>query len=259
MTTTTSDILQKTEQARVALQLPVDLTPSISLPALSLGALAAMIDHTALKPETTVAQIEKLCAEAAQYSFASVCINPSFVSLCSQKLTGTGVKVCTVIGFPLGATSTAAKVAETERAIADGATEIDMVIHIGHLKSGDREYVARDIAQVADAVHRGGAILKVIIETGLLTDEEKIIACLLSKFASADFVKTSTGFAKGGATEADIALMRLVVGPVLGVKASGGVRTHQDALAMISRGATRLGASAGVAIVSGENAVTGGY
>ena len=257
--TSTAEILQKTEQARAALQLPAELTPPVSMPVLSSRALAAMIDHTALKPETTVAQIELLCAEAVQHSFASVCVNPSFVPLCSQKLAGTGVKVCTVIGFPLGATSTAAKVAETERAIADGATEIDMVIHIGHLKSGDREYVAHDIALVADTVHRGGAILKVIIETGLLTDEEKIIACLLSKFASADFVKTSTGFAKGGATETDIALMRLVVGPIVGVKASGGVRTHQDALAMISRGATRLGASAGVAIVSGGNPVTGDY
>jgi deoxyribose-phosphate aldolase len=258
-TLATTEILHETEKARKALVLPATLTPPVSLPMLSQAALAAMIDHTALKPETTVAQIETLCSEAAQYKFASVCINPSFVSLCVQRLTGTGVKVCTVIGFPLGATSTASKVAETKRAIADGATEVDMVIHIGRLKSGDRDYVAQDVALVAQAAHEGGAILKVIIETGLLTDEEKIIACLLSKFAGADFVKTSTGFAAGGATEADIALMRLTVGPVLGVKASGGVRTHADALAMISRGATRLGASAGVAIVSGGKSAVGGY
>ncbi|HTP13297.1 MAG TPA: deoxyribose-phosphate aldolase [Bacteroidota bacterium] len=215
-----------------------------------------MIDHTLLKPEATRQQVEELCAEAKQYSFASVCINPSYVKLCSRLLKDTSVKVCTVIGFPLGATSTEAKAFEAERAIRDGAREVDMVINIGMLKSGEYDYVEKDIAGVTGTAHKLDAIAKVIIETGLLTDEEKVKACLLAKRARADFVKTSTGFAKGGATVGDIALMRRVVGPELGVKASGGVRTLEQAKALIESGADRIGASASVKIVTGETAQT---
>jgi deoxyribose-phosphate aldolase len=218
--------------------------------------IARMIDHTLLKPEATKQQIEELCAEAKQYSFASVCINPSFVKLCARLLKDTTVKVCTVIGFPFGATSTQAKAFETEQAIRDGAREVDMVINIGMLKSGDYEYVEKDIATVTATAHKLGALAKVIIETGLLTDEEKVKACLLAKRGRADFVKTSTGFSKGGATVGDIALMRRVVGPDLGVKASGGVRTLEQAKALIESGADRIGASASVKIVTGESAQT---
>lgn len=222
-------------------------------------AIAGMIDHTLLKPEATVKQVEQLCAEAKQYGFASVCINPSYVKLCAKLLRDTAVKICTVIGFPLGATSTEAKTFEAERAIQDGAREIDMVINVGMLKSAEYKYVENDIGSVARAVKRHGALLKVIIETGLLTDEEKVKACLIAKNAGANFVKTSTGFAKGGATAGDIALMRRVVGPSLGVKASGGVRTHEDAKTLIESGADRIGASASVIIVTGEQAATTGY
>jgi len=222
-------------------------------------AIAAMIDHTLLKPEATVAQIETLCAEAKQYGFASVCINPSYVRLCARLLRDTAVKVCTVVGFPLGATSTETKAFEAERAIQDGAREIDMVINVGMLKSGEYKYVENDIAAVARVVKRHGALLKVIIETGLLSDEEKVKACLLAKSAGANFVKTSTGFSKGGATTGDIALMRKVVGSSLGVKASGGVRTHEDAKALIESGADRIGASASVMIVTGEKAAPSTY
>jgi len=213
-------------------------------------ALAAMIDHTLLKPEATLADIDRLCAEARQYSFASVCVNPSFVARCRRVLENTPVKTCTVIGFPLGATSTAAKVAETEQAIRHGAQEVDMVQHVGMLKSGNRDYVRDDIAAVVRTAHLSGAVVKVILETGLLTDEEKRVACELAQEAEADFVKTSTGFSGGGATEADIALMRRTVGHTMGVKASGGIRTREQALAMRSAGATRIGASAGIAIVT---------
>ena len=214
--------------------------------------LARMIDHTLLKPDATQKEIEKLCAEAKQYGFASVCINPSYVKLCAALLRETEVKVCTVIGFPLGATSSAAKAFETDRAIKDGACEVDMVINIGMLKSGEYESVKEDILSVVSSAHSFGVLAKVIIETGLLTDEEKIKACMLAKQAGADFVKTSTGFAKGGATAGDIALMRKVVGPGLGVKASGGVRSQEDARALIASGADRIGASASVKIVTGE-------
>jgi len=215
-------------------------------------AIASMIDHTLLKPEATKQQIEQLCREAKQFGFASVCINPSYVKLCSQMLRDTSVKVCTVIGFPLGATSSEAKSFEAERAAQDGARELDMVINVGMLKSGEYDYVEKDIAAVVRTARRFGALVKVIIETGILTDEEKVKACVLAKNAGANFVKTSTGFAKGGATVGDIALMRKVVGTSLGVKASGGVRTHEDAKALIESGADRIGASASVMIVTGE-------
>lgn len=215
--------------------------------------LARMIDHTLLKPEATKQQIIELCGEAKKYLFASVCINPSYVSLCAKLLRDTPVKVCTVIGFPLGATSTAAKAFEAEQALRDGAREIDMVINVGMLKSGEYDYVENDIFAVVNAARRYGALSKVILETALLTDEEKVKGCLLAKRAGADFVKTSTGFAKGGATVGDIALMRKVVGSAMGVKASGGVRTREEALAMVASGADRIGASASVKIVSTGN------
>lgn len=220
------------------------------------ASIARMIDHTLLKPEATRQQIEELCAEAKQYNFASVCINPSYVKLCAGILRDASVKVCTVIGFPLGATSSEAKAFETEKAIRDGAREVDMVMNVGMLKSGEYDYVQNDIAAVVGAAHRHGVLTKVIIETGLLTDEEKVKACALAKKAGADFVKTSTGFAKGGATVGDVALMRRVVGPDLGVKASGGVRTQEQALALIASGADRIGASASVKIVTGEKEST---
>ena len=215
-------------------------------------ALARMIDHTLLKPDATQKEIEKLCAEAKHYRFASVCINPSYVKMCASLLRDTDVKVCTVIGFPLGATSSASKAFETDHAIKDGAREVDMVINIGMLKSGEYDYIKEDILSVVSTAHSFGVLTKVIIETGLLTDEEKVKACMLAKQAGADFVKTSTGFVKGGATAGDIALMRKVVGPDLGVKASGGVRSQEDALALIASGADRIGASASVKIVTGE-------
>lgn len=213
------------------------------------GEIAHLIDHTLLKPDATVQEITQLCHEALLYNFASVCINPTYVRLAAQLLKNSDVKVCTVIGFPLGATSTEAKVFETEQALRDGATEIDMVINIGALKGEDNKLVEQDIAAVVQATHRSGAICKVIIETALLTDEEKVRACQLAKKAGADFVKTSTGFSTGGATIEDVALMRRTVGPHLGVKAAGGVRNLADAKSMIAAGATRLGASAGVKIV----------
>jgi deoxyribose-phosphate aldolase len=213
--------------------------------------LARMIDHTLLKPDATPDQIAQLCFEARKYQFASVCVNPAWVKLCAQLLEGSPVKVCTVIGFPLGATACEVKAFETKNAIDQGATEIDMVINIGALKARELELVAKDIRGVVETAHGRGIIVKVILETALLTDEEKTIACLLSKEAEADFVKTSTGFAGGGATVEDVALMRRVVGPEIGVKASGGVRTYEDAANMIKAGATRIGASAGVKILQG--------
>lgn len=214
--------------------------------------LARLIDHTLLKPDATKSEIEKLCAEARKYGFASVCVNPSYVPLCSALLRDTSIKVCTVIGFPLGATTTAVKAFEAEHALKEGAREIDMVINVGMLKSGEYDYVENDIFAVATTARRYSALTKVIIETSLLTDEEKIKACLLAKNAGADFVKTSTGFSKGGATVGDIALMRRVVGGAMGVKASGGVRTREEALAMVASGADRIGASASVKIVTGD-------
>ncbi|SRR3989339_62446 len=213
--------------------------------------VARMIDHTLLKPDATPDEIRTLCSEARTYSFASVCINPCYVKMCRDLLRGSVVKVCTVIGFPLGSTTTEVKRAEAEQAIQNGAEEIDMVINVGMLKQGEYDYVFNDINQVVLAGKRSRVLSKVIIETALLTDEEKIKACVLSKKAKADFVKTSTGFSKGGATAGDIALMRLVVGSDMGVKASGGVRTAEDARVMIASGADRIGASASVKIVSG--------
>jgi deoxyribose-phosphate aldolase len=221
--------------------------------------LARMIDHTLLKPDATEKEVIKLCEEARKYHFASVCINPGFVSLCSSLLKGSDVKVCTVIGFPLGATTTEVKRLEAEQAIANGATEIDMVINIGELKSGKTDYVFNDVRQVVLAAKKSLVVCKVILETALLTDEEKIKACLICKDAGADFVKTSTGFSKGGATVGDVALMRLVVGSAVGVKASGGIRTKEDAEAMIASGADRIGASASVKIVLGEENKGSGY
>lgn len=212
--------------------------------------LARMIDHTILKADATEMEVEKLCTEALEYNFASVCIYPSMVEKAANMLKGSDVKVCTVIGFPLGATTTEVKAFETEDVIKKGATEVDMVINIGKLKEGNIEYVKKDIEAVVNAA-KGKALTKVIIETCLLTDEEKVTACKLSKEAGADFVKTSTGFSTGGATASDIKLMRETVGPDLGVKASGGVRSLEDAMAMIENGATRIGASASIAICEG--------
>ena len=212
--------------------------------------IAKMIDHTILKAEATESEIIKLCKEAIHYNFASVCVNPSMVPVAAKELKGTHVKVCTVIGFPLGATTTEVKAFETKDVIEKGATEVDMVINVGKLKERNLEYVKNDIKAVVEAA-KGKALTKVIIETCLLTEEEKIIACKLSKEAGADFVKTSTGFSTGGATVEDIKLMRETVGPEMGVKASGGVRSKKDALAMIENGATRIGASASIAICEG--------
>lgn len=213
--------------------------------------LARVIDHTLLKPEATPEQVETLCDEARAYHFASVCINPTFVQQAAETLAGTGVETCTVVGFPLGATTTASKVCETEVAIAQGATEIDMVLPVGRLKAGEDDAVQGDIAAVAATCHAHGALLKVIIEAVLLTNDEKVRACTLAKEARADFVKTSTGFAAGGATVDDVALMRKTVGSEMGVKAAGGIHTYEEALAMIEAGATRIGASRGITIVEG--------
>lgn len=217
------------------------------------GSLSHLIDHTLLKPDATQDEIAQLAYEARKYGFASVCVNPSWVKLCSDLLKGSDVVVCTVVGFPLGATSTEAKVFEAQKAVRDGATEVDMVTNVGALKSRDYELVERDIASVAAVAHAGGAILKVIIETALLTDEEKVAASQLAKVAGADFVKTSTGFGPGGATAEDVALMRRVVGPRMGVKASGGIRTYADAQKMVAAGASRIGASASVKIIQGAD------
>jgi deoxyribose-phosphate aldolase len=209
---------------------------------------ASLIDHTLLKPEASESDIRRLCEEAAQFGFASVCVNPAWVKRASEFLRGTSVPVCTVIGFPLGATLPDVKAYEARRAIFNGAREVDMVINVGALKSGDDCAVEDDIRAVVEAGHENGVLVKVIIETALLTDEEKVRACLASKNAGADFVKTSTGFAKGGATVEDVSLMRRAVGSALGVKASGGVKGIEDARAMFAAGATRIGASVGVKI-----------
>ena len=211
--------------------------------------IAKIIDHTLLKPEATRDQIVQLCREAREYGFASVCVNPCYVKLAAELLRGSSVKVCSVVGFPLGATLPEVKAYEARRAIEEGATEIDMVINIGALKSGDLELVKRDIASVVDVCHAKGALCKVIIEAALLTDEEKVLACQLARAAGADYVKTSTGFGPGGATVQDVALMRRTVGPEMGVKAAGGIRSYEAAKSMVEAGATRIGASAGVKIV----------
>jgi deoxyribose-phosphate aldolase len=213
------------------------------------GSVASMIDHTLLKPDATRSDIETLCREAAEYHFATVCVNPTWVALCATLLRGTGVDVTSVVGFPLGATSPDVKHYETRRVIFDGAREMDMVINVGALKSGDLRLVERDIEAVAGPCRDVGALSKVIIEAALLTDAEKVTACQLAKAAGADYVKTSTGFGPGGATVADVALMRRTVGEGMGVKAAGGVRDLEGLKAMVAAGATRVGASAGVRIV----------
>jgi deoxyribose-phosphate aldolase len=214
--------------------------------------IASFIDHTLLKPEASEADVLKVCAEAAEYRFKSVCVNPIWVKTVTTALKGSGVLACSVVGFPLGATPTDVKSFEARGAVLDGADEVDMVINIAAARAGDKGALVEDIAAVAETVHAGGAILKVIIETALLTDEQKVLACQAAVAAGADFVKTSTGFNGGGATVEDVALMRRTVGPDLGVKASGGVRSLADAQAMIAAGATRIGASSGIAIVKGE-------
>ncbi|MFC7372530.1 deoxyribose-phosphate aldolase [Fictibacillus iocasae] len=217
--------------------------------------IAKMIDHTALKAETTKEQILTLCQEAKEYNFFSVCVNPTWVYTAFEELKGTDVAVCTVIGFPLGANTPEVKAFETKNAIENGATEVDMVINIGALKSGNLELVEKDVRAVVEAA-KGKALTKAIIETSLLTDEEKVTACEIAVKAGIDYVKTSTGFSTGGATVEDIRLMRKTVGPDIGVKASGGVRDRAGVEAMIEAGATRIGASAGIAIVKGETAKT---
>lgn len=213
--------------------------------------LAAYIDHTLLAPGATPDDIDRLCEEARQYSFAAVCVNPVWVRRAVQNLRGSTVMVASVVGFPLGANSTEIKVMEARKALRDGAREIDMVLNIGLLKQREYDLVRQDIARVADACREAGAVLKVILETGLLTDDEKVIACRLAQKAKADYVKTSTGFGPGGATVFDVALMRETVGPGMGVKASGGIHSREEASEMIAAGATRIGASAGVSIVTG--------
>ena len=219
--------------------------------------LAKLIDHTLLKPEANGEQVDALCDEAAKHHFYSVCVNSSWVERCARRLGGTGVKVCAVVGFPLGAMESRAKAFEARTAIANGAAEIDMVMNVGAMKAGDIKTVREDMLAVRRAC-RAGVVLKVIIEACLLSDEEKVLACEIAKDVGADFVKTSTGFSKSGATVADVALMRRTVGPKMGVKAAGGVRSFEDALAMIEAGATRLGTSAGVLLVSRQKA-TGSY
>ena len=224
---------------------------NVDIPAHQNGtvSVARLIDHTLLKPNATPDQIDQLCQEADQYGFATVCVSPSYVALASDVLSASEVGVCTVVGFPLGATTTAVKVFETEQAIAHGATEIDMVINVGLLKAECYATVQQEIAQVVQAAHQADAVCKVIIETALLTEAEKTQACLLAVEAGADFVKTSTGFSSSGATVADVMLMRLTVGSDIGVKAAGGIRTFEDVMHMVEAGANRIGASAGVKIV----------
>ncbi len=218
-----------------------------------------LIDHTLLNPDATSAQIVKLCSEASEFNFSSVCVNPYWAPLAAQELVGCAVKTCTVVGFPLGANVTSTKIFEAGKALRSGAQEIDMVINIGALRSGDLAAVLADIRGVAEETHGAGAILKVILETCLLTDAQKVDACRLSVDAGADFVKTSTGFSSGGATVEDVALMRRTVGPSLGVKASGGIRSLADLIKMVEAGATRIGTSSGVAIMQGALAAEGTY
>jgi deoxyribose-phosphate aldolase len=213
--------------------------------------LSGFIDHTLLKPDATSSDIDRMCAEAVEYGFASVCVNPTWAKRVADAVKGSSVVACCVVGFPLGAATAEIKAMEARRAIRDGAREIDMVINVGALKSGDYDLVRRDIAGVSEACREAGALCKVILETALLTDEEKVVASKLAVEAKADFVKTSTGFGPGGATVYDVALMREAVGPKVGVKASGGIRTADDVKQMIAAGATRIGASAGVQIVTG--------
>ena len=245
---TLSELIRSAARAAVA----VTTAEPISIQALAqpIANPASLIDHTLLKPTATADQIRQLCAEAREHRFAAVCVNPVWVSLCAERLAGGPVEVCTVVGFPLGADLPEAKAFEAERCIALGAREIDMVINIGALKAQDFAAVRDDIAAVVSSSHAAGAIVKVIIEATYLTEEEKVAACVLAKNAGADFVKTSTGFGPGGATAADVALMRRVVGPDIGVKAAGGIRTAEDFVSMVAAGANRIGASAGVKIVA---------
>jgi len=229
---------------------PGDPVPAAPMHKMSSAELAGYIDHTLLKPEAVVAQFEKLCDEAVRYKFKSVCVNSSWVPFVAKRLRGTGVKICSVIGFPLGEMDTRSKAFEARNAISNGAEELDMVINVGALKSGNLKLVEEDIRAITRAC-RKTTILKVILETGLLTDAEKIIACEISKKAGADFVKTSTGFSGTGATVHDIALMRRIVGPAMGVKASGGIRNFDQAVALINAGATRLGCGASVDVITG--------
>jgi deoxyribose-phosphate aldolase len=221
--------------------------------------IARLIDHTLLKPDATYHQIVKLCTEAREHGFASVCVNPYWVPVTAQELLGNAAKTCTVVGFPLGANTTSTKIFEAGKALRSGAQEIDMVINIGALRSGDLAAVLSDIRGVAEETHGAGAIVKVIIETCLLTDPQKVTACRLAVEAGADFVKTSTGFSTGGATVEDVALMRKTVGPLTGVKASGGIRSLADFDKMVEAGATRIGTSSGVAILAGALAAEGTY
>jgi deoxyribose-phosphate aldolase len=214
--------------------------------------IASMIDHTLLKPEATLSEIEILCDEAMKYNFASVCVNPSYVSTCFDLVKSSNVKVCTVIGFPLGATTIQSKLMEAEEAIKNGAEELDMVINVGKLKDKNYDFVLNDLKTIAHLAKKHLCTSKVILETCLLNDEEKVAACLVAEEAGLDFVKTSTGFSKGGATVHDVSLMKFVIGDKLKVKASGGIRSYEDALNMINAGASRLGASAGVKIISGQ-------
>jgi len=217
-------------------------------------AIAALIDHTLLKPEATSDDIRRLCREARQYGFASVCVNPYWAPLAAAELKGSPVKVCAVVGFPLGASATEIKAAEAEYAVRAGAQELDMVINVGALRSGDQEAVLQDIQAVVDVARRAGALVKTILETALLDDNQKVVACTLARMAGADFVKTSTGFGPGGATAEDVALMRLTVGEKLGVKAAGGIRSLEDLKNMVAAGATRIGASASVKIIEAARA-----
>jgi deoxyribose-phosphate aldolase len=222
-------------------------------PRISAAELAGLIDHTLLRPDATISDVERLCAEATLHRFASVCVNPVFVLLCRTLTAGNDLPLCTVAGFPLGAVATETKAAEAEQAIREGAAEIDMVMNIGLLRSGQYRFVSDDIRAVTAVVQNHRRLCKVILETSLLTDEEKIRACLIARAAGADFVKTSTGFAGGGATVHDVTLLRLVVGTGTGVKASGGIRTYEDAISMIAAGANRIGTSSGVSIVRGDS------
>lgn len=246
------EALRRVTEAPPALPAEHELTPQ---------ALAGLIDHTALKPQTTEADVRQLCKEARRYGFASVCINPCYIELAAADVWGTDVKVCTVVGFPLGATLSTVKAAEAQRAVEAGADELDVVLNAGLLKSGRHRAVEADVRTVVEAARAvsKAVLVKVILETALLTDEEKAIACVLADRAGAGFVKTSTGFSTGGATREDVALMRHMVGERLGVKASGGIRSFQEAQAMVEHGATRIGASASVAIVEGTVSSEGTY
>ncbi len=233
------------------------MTTALPSAPISAAELASLIDHTLLRADATEAELRRYCAEAVQHAFCSVCVNPANVLLVARALDGSGVRTCSVIAFPLGATATADKTAEAANAVRNGAGEVDMVINLGALRDGRRADVRDDIAAVRRAC--GGAVLKVIIETCLLSDEEKRAACLLAAEAGADFVKTSTGFSTGGATVADVALMRAAVGSALGVKASGGIRTLEGAQALVAAGASRIGASSGVALVTRSGTAPGTY